>query len=95
MAEQPMDPVNADNIERLQFRVRGYPGHYQLMVFSGAQSNAIPMMQAFEVTSTWNVIDVDLNKMSGVQLDQLRAFAWTAGDVNTTFSFELDDIRIE
>lgn len=94
---EPMQPVNAGTVSGIQFSGRGTPGSYQFMVFSGAQVNAMPVITAFELTHAdeWQTFTVDLQKMDGVQLNQLRAFAWTAGSSNTEFSFQLDDIAVD
>lgn len=94
VAEQPMQPVNADGVVRLKFRARGMPGTYQLMVFSGPQANGMPVMQAIDLTDTWQTFDFDLAEMGGVDLSLLRAFAWTAGTGLSDFEFELDDVEV-
>lgn len=94
-ADVPMQPVDASKINRLQFRAKGLPGSYQLMVFSGPQTSAIPVMHSLSLTNEWQQFDVDLQAMAGVELSLLRGFAWTAGSGQSGFEFDLDDIKVQ
>lgn len=93
--DEPMAAVDASEISTIEFRGRGQPGQYQLMVFSGAQSNTMPAIQQITLDSNWQMLEIDLNEINGVDLKRLRAFAWTAGPGHDDFEFALDDIELQ
>ncbi len=95
VAPEPMAPVDASDIKVLRFRARGQPGDYQLMVFSGGQDNTMPALQQITLGSDWQTHEIDLNKVGGVELKRLKAFAWVAGSGHSEFVFDLDEVELQ
>jgi ABC-2 type transport system permease protein len=78
----------------LTFQARGDGRHYMLMVISGLQMDAIPLMVDFEAGADWHEVRLDLANFGAADFKRVRAIGvGTMGEGR--FHFEIDDVRLE
>jgi len=85
--------VDISDYTRLSFKVRGTPGQYSALAFSGEQSIA-PASQAFDINETWSTIELDLHGFSGLNMTTTIGFAIVAGPTPGEFVYYLDDVKL-
>ena len=93
-AKQPMQPVDMSLRKELVFQARGDGRTYQLMLFSGAQAQAMPSMQTFVAGKDWQEIRVPLAAFPGADPARVRGIAFTAGQPAAAFHFQIDDVEL-
>ncbi len=77
------------------FKVCGDARTLSAMLFSGSAKQRIPALATFQATPGWSEVRLPLATFGGADLSQLRGLAFTAGLPAGTFTFEIDDVRIE
>jgi imidazolonepropionase-like amidohydrolase len=92
---RPFVAVDFSSRKTLVFLVRGEPRGLSVMLFSGPATQRMPAMAPFAVTGQWAEVRIPLAGFQGADLQQVRGLAFTAGLPAGTFSFEIDNVRIE
>jgi len=78
----------------LTFQARGDGKRYMLMVISGVQMDAIPLMVDFEAGADWHEVRLELAKLGAADFKRVRAIGiGTMGP--GPFRFQIDDVRVE
>ncbi len=93
-ARQPMQPVDMSSRKELVFQARGDGRTYQLMLFSGAQAQAMPSVQTFVAGKTWTEVRVPLSAFPGADPARVRGIAFTAGQPEGSFDFQIDQVEL-
>lgn len=93
-AKAAMQPADLSARTELVFRVRGDGRNYSVMLFSGAQMQSMPSMKPFVAGPEWTEVRIPLNGFNGADLARVRAFAFTAGQPQGAFRFEIDDVEV-
>jgi ABC-2 type transport system permease protein len=79
----------------LSFQARGDGKRYMLMVISGVQVDAIPLMYDFEAGAEWKEVRLELAGFSNADFKRVRAIGvGTMGPVGP-FRFQIDNVRLE
>lgn len=94
-AKAAMQPADLSARTELVFRVRGDGRNYSVMLFSGAQMQSMPSMKPFVAGPAWTEVRIPLNAFNGADLARVRAFAFTAGQPQGAFRFEIDDVEVK
>lgn len=94
-ARAAMQPADLSARSELVFRVRGDGRNYSVMLFSGAQMQSMPSMKPFVAGPAWTEVRIPLNGFNGADLARVRAFAFTAGQPQGAFRFEIDDVEVK
>jgi hypothetical protein len=79
----------------LTFRVRGDGGRYMLMVISGMQMDAIPLMVDFEAGAEWREVRLELASLGAADFKRVRAIGIGSMGPTGPFRFQIDDVRVE
>ena len=79
----------------LTFQARGDGRHYMLMVISGLQMDAIPLMVDFEAGADWHEVRMDLANFGAADFKRVRAIGIGTMGPTGAFRFEIDDVRLE
>lgn len=90
-----MQPADLSARSEFVFRVRGDGRNYSVMLFSGAQMQSMPSMKPFVAGPEWTEVRIPLNGFNGADLARVRAFAFTAGQPQGEFRFEIDDVEVK
>lgn len=88
----PMQPVDHSQHTRLLLNIKGSPGDYQVLFFSGA-SQATPPVQVPVVSGESNLIDLD--GIAGLDLTRLRAIGVFASGAARAVEFSVSAARLE
>jgi imidazolonepropionase-like amidohydrolase len=94
-AKAAMQPADLSARTELVFRVRGDGRNYSVMLFSGVQMQSMPSMKPFVAGPAWTEVRIPLNGFNGADLARVRAFAFTAGQPQGAFRFEIDDVEVK
>lgn len=94
-AKAAMQPADLSARTELVFRVRGDGRNYSVMLFSGAQMQSMPSMKPFVAGPEWTEVRIPLDSFNGADLARVRAFAFTAGQPQGAFRFEIDDVEVK
>lgn len=94
-ASMPMQPADFSARGTLSFRVRGDGRSYNVMLFSGRQMQSLPSMRPFVAGPEWTEVRIALADFSGADLARVRGIAFTAGQPQGAFAFEIDDVKVE
>jgi imidazolonepropionase-like amidohydrolase len=94
-AKAAMQPADLSARKALVFRVRGDGRNYSVMLFSGAQMQSMPSMKPFVAGPEWTEVRIPLDSFNGADLARVRAFAFTAGQPQGAFRFEIDDVEVK
>jgi len=81
------------DMTELSFDVRGTPGAYRAMAFSGAGAG-IPPTQGFVVTEEWQTVHLSLDEFTGFMPEAFIGFAFVAGPVLGEFEYQLDNVKL-
>lgn len=95
LAGQPMQPVNGSALRELRFRARGDGRTYQVLLFSGPESQQMPQIQHVTPGREWSEHRVVLADFAGADLAQLRAIAFTASLPAGEFELMLDQVQLQ
>jgi ABC-2 type transport system permease protein len=79
----------------LTFQVRGDGGRYMLMVISGMQMDAIPLMVDFEAGAEWHEVRLELANLGAADFKRVRAIGIGSMGPTGPFRFQIDDVRVE
>jgi imidazolonepropionase-like amidohydrolase len=93
-AKQPMQPADLSARKDLVFRVRGDGRTYSAMLFSGVQMQSMPSVKPFVAGPEWTVVRIPLSAFNGADLSRVRGFAFTAGQPQGAFAFQIDDVEL-
>ncbi|MEO1085368.1 MAG: CIA30 family protein, partial [Acidobacteriota bacterium] len=88
-----MAPVDLSARKELRFRVRGDGREYSAMLFSGAM-DGIPPTRTFTAGDDWREVVFELEGFHQAETGAVRGIAFTAGNPEGAFRFELDDVEI-
>jgi imidazolonepropionase-like amidohydrolase len=91
----PMQPADLSTRRTLVFRVRGDGRNYSAMLFSGAQVQSMPSVRPFVAGAEWTEVRIRLADFQGADLLRVRGLAFTAGQPQGAYRFEIDDVRVE
>ncbi len=91
----PMQPADVSAHKTLVFRARGDGRSYSVMLFSGAQVQSMPSVRPFVAGAEWTEVRIALADFQGADLLRVRGLAFTAGQPQGAFRFEIDDVRME
>ena len=94
-ASVPMQPADLSAHATLVFRVRGDGRRYSAMLFSGTQMQGLPAIQAFVAGAEWAEVRLPLADFAGADTARIRGIAFTAGQPEGDFAFDLDEVRVE
>ncbi|MFZ5636081.1 MAG: CIA30 family protein [Pseudomonadota bacterium] len=94
-ARVPMQPADFGSRSTLTFRVRGDGRSYNAMLFSGRQMQSLPSMRPFVAGREWTEVRIPLADFTGADLARVRGIAFTAGQPQGAFAFEIDDVKVE
>lgn len=94
-AAQAMQPADLSARKALVFRVRGDGRTYSAMLFSGAQVQSMPSIRPFVAGPEWSEIRIPLDGFTGADLSRVRGFAFTAGQPQGAFAFQIDDVELK
>jgi Complex I intermediate-associated protein 30 (CIA30) len=94
-ATQAMQPADLSARRELVFRVRGDGRSYSAMLFSGAQQQSMPSIRPFVAGPEWSEIRIPLSGFTGADLSRVRGFAFTAGQPQGAFAFQIDDVELK
>jgi imidazolonepropionase-like amidohydrolase len=92
---EPFAPVDFSARKTLVFKVRGEGRPLTAMIFSGSATSRMPATVAFDTTTQWSEVRIELQRFDGADFTRLRGLAFTAGVPAGPFAFEIDDIRVE
>lgn len=92
--KQPMQPVDMSPRKELVFQARGDGRTYQLILFSGAQAQAMPSVQTFVAGKEWQEVRVPLSAFPGADPARVRGIAFTAGQPTGSFGFQIDQVEL-
>ena len=79
----------------LSFMTRGDGGHYKVLVISGTQVDAIPLMVDFEAGPEWREVRLELAKYGAADFKRVRAIGLGTMGPAGPFRFQIDDVRLE
>lgn len=91
----PMQPADFASRSTLVFRVRGDGRNYSVMLFSGRQMQSMPSMKPFAAGPEWTEIRIPLADFAGADLARVRGIAFTAGQPQGAYAFEIDEVKVE
>jgi imidazolonepropionase-like amidohydrolase len=94
-ATQAMQPADLSGRRELVFRVRGDGRTYSAMLFSGAQVQSMPSIRPFVAGPEWSEVRIPLSGFAGADLSRVRGFAFTAGQPQGAFAFQIDDVELK
>ena len=94
-AAQPMQPADLSARKELVFRVRGDGRSYSAMLFSGVQIQSMPSIKPFVAGPEWSEIRIPLDGFTGGDLSRVRGLAFTAGQPQGAFAFQIDDVELK
>lgn len=94
-AKAAMQPADLSARRELVFRARGDGRNYSVMLFSGTQLQSMPSMKPFVAGPEWTEVRIRLDSFNGADLARVRAFAFTAGQPQGAFRFEIDDVEVK
>lgn len=77
----------------VSFNIRGTPGKYQAMIFSGMRAGT-PPSQSFSVNNEWQTIQLSLSKFNGLDTAQFSGLAIVSGPSLGEFEYYLDDVKL-
>lgn len=86
--------LDLSGINSLVFEVKGTPGQYRAMAFSG-NTRGVPPTLVFSTTEEWSTIRLDLTEFVGLELDNMNGFAIVSGDGVGSSQLYIDNIRLE
>lgn len=90
--EQMMEAVNLSNAKTLRLKLSAESGAYQLMLFSGENTNAAPIRISL---SPGDESVFDLNNFSGLDRSRLRAIGVFAIGSDQAFEFVIEGARLQ
>jgi ABC-2 type transport system permease protein len=79
----------------LSFKTRGDGGHYKVLVISGTQMDAIPLMVDFEAGPEWHEVRLELPNYGAADFKRVRAIGLGTMGPAGPFRFQIDDVRLE
>ena len=79
----------------LTFQARGDGRRYMLMVISGIQLDAIPLMVDFDAGPEWHEVRLELAKYGAADFKRVRAIGVGTMGPAGPFRFQIDDVRLE
>lgn len=94
-AAQAMQPADLSARRELVFRVRGDGRTYSAMLFSGVQVQSMPSIKTFVAGPEWSEIRMRLDGFAGADLSRVRGLAFTAGQPQGAFAFQIDDVELK
>lgn len=77
----------------LTLRLRGTPGTYRVMVFNAGSAGAPPTANV-TVSDVWQVEQIEINSLAGVDMKGFAGFAIVAGPSAGEFTFDVSDIAL-
>lgn len=88
LGEAPMAPADASAYTQLRLRLRG-DGPVQVLFFSGASAQSIPVMHPVEMDGDWQDVVIPFAHLAGLDPAWLRAVAVVAGPVPGEYRIEI------
>jgi ABC-2 type transport system permease protein len=79
----------------LSFMTRGDGGRYKVLVISGTQVDAIPLMVDFDAGPEWREVRLELAKYGAADFKRVRAIGLGTMGPAGPFRFQIDDVRLE
>ena len=92
---QPMQPVDARHWRSLRLQARGSQREFSLLLFSGDGQPAIPFRLSFAGGPDWQSHEFELGGLSAVDLGQLRAIGFAAGQPAGEFELQIDQVVLQ
>lgn len=74
--------------------IKGTPGTYRLMMFSGMGVRA-PSTQEFEVSEQWQTVSLPLDKLPGFESRTFSMLSIVPGTAAKTVEYSIDEVRLE
>jgi hypothetical protein len=90
----PFAPANLSSKKAIHFWARGDARTYRVMVFT-ASGGRIPAMESFSVSADWKEFTIPFSDFNGTDGHDLMAILFTSSTAVGTFSFQIDDVRLE
>jgi ABC-2 type transport system permease protein len=92
----PMDGLMDYSAKKtLSFFARGDGGKYTLMVISGTNTSAIPLMYRFEAGPEWREVRLDIAEYGAADFKRVRAIGFGSMGPVGPFRFQIDDLKFE
>jgi len=79
----------------LTFQARGDGKRYMVMVISGIEMDAIPLMVDFEAGAEWHEVRLEFANLGAADFKRVRAIGIGTMGPAGPFRFEIDDVRLE
>ena len=86
--------VSIADYHYLELQIRGTPGTYRAMVFSGSNTGA-PPAQSFEVNQRWQTIRLPLADFQGMAAENFNGLAIVAGPAFGSFEYYLKNVKLD
>lgn len=94
LGAEPMQPIDASALHRLELRMRGDGRALMLMLLSG-EPGALPSMLSISGHAGWETRQVALAEFAGADLRRLRAVVVAASLPEGEFRFDLDGLVLQ
>jgi hypothetical protein len=79
----------------LSFHVRGDGGKHTLLIISGTDMHAIPLMYRFEAGPEWREVRLDLAEYGAADFKRVRAIGFGSMGPLGPYRFQIDNLRLE
>ncbi len=80
--------------QNVVFEIKGTPGKYRFMLFSGMGAGAPPTLE-FDVTSEWRTVSLSLDKFAGFNPEAFSMLSIVGGTAAKAIEFTVDEVRFE
>ncbi len=90
----PMAPANLSSRRQVRFWARGDGATYRIMLFSQS-AGPMPSSRTFVAEADWKEHTYSLSQFGGMDGHDLTGVLFTGGPAPGSFSFQIDDVRIE
>ncbi|MEM7082246.1 MAG: CIA30 family protein [Pseudomonadota bacterium] len=87
-------PVDLTAFAVIRFEIRGTPGRYRLMMFSGRGAGAPPTLE-FDVTKTWQTVTLPLERFAGFDAKAFSMLSIVGDTRPRVVEFEIDEVRFD
>ncbi len=90
----PDTAIDVSDYANIVFDVKGTPGVYRFLLFSGMSAGAPPTRE-FSVSSEWKTVRIPLTEFAGFRPEAFSMLGIVAGPAPNTVDFIIDEVRFE
>ncbi|MFK8031448.1 MAG: CIA30 family protein [Gammaproteobacteria bacterium] len=93
-SREPNFALDISAYENIVFEIKGTPGTYRMMLFSGMGAGA-PPSRDFEVSDEWQTVSLPIEKFAGFEAAEFSMLSIVPGTRMTAAEYVIDEVRLE